>query len=220
MNKLTMGPTEWLLLLLLSVLWGGSFFFNKLILTDLPPLTLVLGRTGLAALVLIVVIYSSGQRLPATRSTWLAFCLMGALNNLIPFSLIVWGQQYIDSSLASVLNATTPLFTIVLAHWLTRDEKLTVGRYIGVALGISGVIVLIGIHALSNFTLQSTAQVAILGAACSYGLAGIFGRRFRGLPPLLPAAGMLTCTALMMAPIAAYVDQPWQLEIGLTTWGH
>jgi len=146
MKNLTMGSTEWLLLFTLSILWGGSFFFNKVILTELPPLTLVFGRTGIAALILVVGVYSSGQRLPRSVTTWLAFFIMGALNNLIPFSLIVWGQQYINSSLASVLNATTPLFTIVLAHFLTIDEKLTLGRYIGVALGIIGVIILMGVE--------------------------------------------------------------------------
>ena len=209
---------EWLLLLVLSILWGGSFFFNKILLLELQPFTVVLGRTGLAALVLLVIVYQSGQKMPANLATWGAFCVMGLLNNILPFTLIVWGQQYIDSGLASILNATTPLFTIILAHFLTSEEHFTFGRIMGVLLGIGGVIVLIGLDALREISLQSLAQFAILGASCAYAFAAIYGRRFKGQPPMIPATGMLICSTFFMLPIASLLERPWQWMPSPLTW--
>ncbi|MCH6587028.1 MAG: ATP phosphoribosyltransferase regulatory subunit, partial [Proteobacteria bacterium] len=123
-----MAGRDWLLLVTLSVLWGGSFFFSEVALGELGPFTVVLGRVGIAAVALVAFVYLSGRRMPGAPGLWGAFLVMGALNNLIPFSLIVWGQVTIDSGLASILNATTPLFTVVLAHLLTRDERMTRGR--------------------------------------------------------------------------------------------
>ena len=179
-NK-SMNSTEWLLLIILSLLWGGSFFFIAVAVRELPPFTIVLGRVSLAAAALIVYVYVSGHRMPTSLGLWGAFFVMGAINNLIPFSLIVWGQTQIESGLASILNATTPLFTVVIAHFLTQDEKLTVARIIGVLLGIGGVIVLIGAEALRGLSRQGLGQLAILGAALSYGFAAIFGRRFKDI---------------------------------------
>jgi drug/metabolite transporter (DMT)-like permease len=197
-----MGPAEWLLLAALSVLWGGSFFFSEVALAELPPFTVVLGRIGLAAVALVVMVLASGQRLPRSLRLWGAFLVMGALNNLIPFSLIVWGQTAIASGLAAILNATTPLFTVVLAHLLTRDERLTPGRLSGVVLGLLGVALMIGPAALEGLGVAVVAQLACLAAALSYALAGIFGRRFRG------------------TPLALAVDRPWSLPPpGPSTWG-
>lgn len=206
-----MGATEWLLLLTLSVLWGGSFFFNRVAVADLPPLTVVLGRVGLAALALDLLVLLAGHRLPRPGAAWLPFLAMGALNNAIPFALIVWGQTRIGSGLASILNATTPLFTIVVAHALTRDDRLSPNRLAGVLFGLGGVAVLIGPAALGGLDGSVPAQLAVLGAALSYAFAGVFGRRFRGLPPLLPAAGQVTGSTLLILPAALLVDRPWTL---------
>ncbi|HZF37109.1 MAG TPA: DMT family transporter, partial [Candidatus Angelobacter sp.] len=149
-RALKMGPLEWILLLALSVLWGGSFFFAKLAVAELPPFTIVLGRVGLAALALNLLVRARGQRMPRDRASWAAFFAMGTLNNLIPFSLIVWAQTQIASGLASILNGATPLFTVLLAHWLTVDERLTWNRLLGVLLGLAGVTVMIGMEALSG----------------------------------------------------------------------
>jgi drug/metabolite transporter (DMT)-like permease len=214
-----MGLSEWILLVTLSVLWGGSFFFIEIALKGLSPLTLVLGRVGLAAIALTTFVYLSGKRMPASPSLWSEFLVMGALNNLIPFTLIVWGQTHIDSSLAAILNATTPVFTVVLAHFLTQDESLTSNRLAGVFLGVCGVSVLIGREALHGLSLSSLGQVAILGAAISYGCAGIYGRRFRLLPSTVAAAGMLTGTTIMMLPLVMLLEQPWTLEPSALTWG-
>ncbi len=218
MNKV-MGSVEWLLLVGLSVLWGGSFFFNKLALTDLRPFTLVLGRVGLAAVALNVLVLARGLRMPTTPRIWLAFLAMGALNNLIPFSLIVWGQTRIPSGLASILNATTPLWTVVVAHLLTRDERLTWSRLGGVLLGLAGVVVMIGPAALLGLSLDVLAELAVLGAALSYAFAGVFGRRFRDLPPLVTATGQVTATTVMALPIALALDRPWTgAAPGAVTW--
>jgi drug/metabolite transporter (DMT)-like permease len=145
---------------------------------------------------------------------------MGLLNNLIPFSLIVWGQTQIASGLASILNGTTPLWTVLFAHFLTSDERLTSNRLAGVLFGLTGVVVMIGPDVLVGLGLNVWAQLAVVGAAISYALAGIFGKRFKGISPYTTAAGQVTCTTLMMIPIALWVDQPWLLpSLSPKTWG-
>lgn len=210
-RTLAMGPVEWLLLLALSVLWGGSFFFAEVALTELPPLTVVAGRIVLAALALHVLLRALGQALPMDRGSWAAFFAMGALNNAIPFSLIVWAQTEITSGLASILNAATPLFTAMLAHRLTVDERLNWNRLAGVLLGLAGVIVMIGWEVLSGANRHVVAELAVLAAALSYACAGIFGRRFRGQPPLVTAAGQLMASSLLVLPLVMLVDRPWLL---------
>ncbi|MGO1079243.1 DMT family transporter [Inquilinus sp. CA228] len=208
-----MALADWLLLIALSVVWGGSFFFAKMAVAELPPLTVVLARVGLAAAALLPVLWLTRQALPRDRGTWAAFFGMGILNNLIPFCLIVWGQTRIGSGLAAILNATTPLFTVLVAHVLTADEKITPKRLAGVLLGLAGVVVLIGPQVLGGLGGEVTAQIAILGAALSYAFAGIFGRRFRRLPPMVTATGQVSATSLMMLPIVALVDRPWTLPM-------
>jgi len=208
-----MGPTEWAMLIALSVLWGGSFLFIGIAVKAVPPLTIVLARVGIAALALNLVLRLSGQRLPIDGRVWVAFAIMGLLNNLIPFSLIVWGQARIPSGVASVLNAMTPVFTVIVAHFLTSDEKLTGNRLAGVALGFAGVAVMIGPAAVMGLGADVIGAVAVLLAALSYAFSGIFGRRFRGygLSPLVAATGQLTATTAMMTPLAVLVEQPWTL---------
>ncbi|GAB4444618.1 MAG: DMT family transporter [Chloroflexi bacterium OHK40] len=215
-----MGPTEWGLLLLLSLLWGGSFFFSKVALAELPPFSVVLARVGIAAAALNAAILLSDQRMPADRHLWGRFAVMGLINNLIPFSLIFYGQTQIPSGLAAILNATTPLWTVLLAHWLTRDERLTPNRLAGVLIGFVGVIILLGPELLGGLGVQALAQLAVVGAAVSYAFAGIFGKGFRGIPPLVTATGQVTATAAMMLPIALLVDRTWALPAPtLVTWG-
>jgi drug/metabolite transporter (DMT)-like permease len=144
---------------------------------------------------------------------------MGLLNNLIPFSLIFWGQTHIASGLASILNSTTPLFTAVLAHFLTRDERLTANRLAGVLAGLAGVVVMIGPDVLVGLRANVLAQSAVLCAALSYALAGIYGRRFRGTPPLVTAAGQVTSTSVLLLPVVLLADRPWTLPLpGARTW--
>jgi drug/metabolite transporter (DMT)-like permease len=134
---------------------------------------------------------------------------MGALNNFVPFCLIAWGQMQIASGLAAILNATTPLFTVLLAHVLTRDERMTANRVGGVVLGIAGVAIMIGPDALHGLTTNAMGQLAILGAAICYACAAIFGRRLRGLPPMVAAAGQVTTGTFLVVPLALVIDRPW-----------
>lgn len=214
-TKPNMNAREWLLLVALSILWGSSFFFIKIVLQELQPLLVVFTRVSFAAIALTAFVYISGQRMPTSPQIWGAFLVMGVLNNLIPFSLIVWGQTYINSSLAAILNATTPVFTVVLAHFI-HDQRLTLNRCVGVLLGLCGAIVLIGSEVLREFNPQSLGQIAILGAAMSYSLAGIYGRRFRNLSPVVTAAGMLISTTIMMLPLALLWD--WSFKLSIATW--
>lgn len=217
--NIVMGPFEWLLLGVLSLLWGGSFFFGKVAVVEMGPLTIVFCRVALAALVLHTILLARGQRMPVSPKLWGMFFVMGAINNLIPFSLIFWGQIQIASGLASILNATAPLWTVLLAHFLTTDERMTGNRLGGVICGLVGAVVMIGPDALSGIGLNVLAQFAILGAALSYAFAGIFGKRFKGIPPLVTATGQITATAVMSLPLMLLVDRPLALPLpSLSTW--
>ncbi len=208
-----MSLLDWSLLLALSILWGGSFFFVGVAVKALPPFTIVLLRVAIAAAALYLVLRATRTAMPWDGQTWLAFFGMGLLNNAIPFSLIVWGQTQIASGLASILNATTPLFTVLVAHVLTTDERLSKGRILGILLGLAGVVALIGPQALSGLGKDVLAQVAILGAAISYAFASLFGRRFKrmGVPPLATATGQVTASSVLLLPVALIVDRPWTL---------
>jgi drug/metabolite transporter (DMT)-like permease len=214
-----MNIKEWGLLLFLSVIWGGSFFFVEVTVKELTPLTVVLGRVGLASIFLLFFVYAKGLRMPGISKIWGSFLIMGILNNAIPFSLIVWGQTHIQSSLASILNATTPIFTVVMAHLLTKDENLTFNRGLGVFVGWIGVAVLIGTTALKVWNIQIIGQIAILGAALSYACAAIYGRRFKGINSTIVATGMLIGTTVVMIPMVFIFESPLTLTPGLTTWG-
>jgi drug/metabolite transporter (DMT)-like permease len=211
--KHRMGAAEWALLMALSVLWGGSFLFVGVAVRELPPLTIVVARVALAALALHVVIKAMGGAMPRDRRVWAAFAVMGLINNAIPFTLIAWGQAHIASGVASILNATTPLFTVLVAHWLTPDERATPRKLAGVIIGFVGVAAMIGGDALRSLGVNVAAQLAVLAAAISYALSGVYGRRFKamGVEPMATAAGMLTASTLMLTPMMLLVDRPWTL---------
>lgn len=218
---LSMGTREWVMLLLLSVLWGGSFFFVGVAVKDFPTLTIVLLRVGLAAMALWGVVALLGRPLPRNSHAWIAFLAMGVLNNVIPFGLIVWGQQSIASGLASILNATTPLFTVAVAGLLLSDERINGSKLLGIGVGFAGVVVMIGPGALSGLGTDAVAQLACLGAAMSYAFAGVFGRRFKRLAidPIVVAAGQVTGATLVLAPFALAIDRPWTLSMPpISTW--
>jgi len=211
----SMTPYEWGLLIALSVLWGGSFFFNAVVVKELPTLTIVVGRVALAAITLLSVMKVMGQRMPTQGNVWVAFFTMGFLNNVVPFSLIVWGQSHVASGVASILNATTPLFTVVIAHFLTSDEKMAGGRLLGTVIGFAGVAVMIGSDVVDGFSLDLLALLAILSAAVSYAFAGVFGRRFKtmGVSPMATATGQVAASSVMLVPVMLFVDQPWSLPM-------
>lgn len=210
-NRPMTGP-EWTTLLALSGLWGGSFFFNAVALRGLPVLVVVVARVLLAALLLLALMRLSGQRMPASRRVWAAFLGMGLLNNVLPFSLIVWGQTHVASGVAATINAATPLFGVLLAHVLTSDERLTAARLAGVLVGFAGVAVMMG-GSLDGGRGALLGALACLAAAFSYACSGIFGRRFRGLgvTPMATAAGQLVASSLVLLPVMLAVDRPWTL---------
>ena len=187
----SMTSREWGMLLVLSILWGGSFFFVGIEVAELPTFTIVFLRVGIAALGLHLVMRIMGERMPGGLQVWRVFFAMGFLNNLIPFSLIAWGQSHVESGLASILLATTPLFTVVVAHFLTSDEKLSPGRIAGIVAGIAGVVILIDSDVLSGLGIAFLAHIGLLGAALFYSFSGVFGRRFQrmGITPLATATG-------------------------------
>jgi drug/metabolite transporter (DMT)-like permease len=214
----TMTASDWALLAILSIVWGGSFLFVGVAVRELPPLTIVALRVVTAASALLLTLRLMGVDLPRTRQVWYAFLGMSILNNVIPFTLIVWAQSHIASGLASILNATTPLFTVIVAHYLTEDERLTGQRFAGVIVGFAGVAVMIGAAAFASLDASILAQLAVLGAALSYSLSGVFGRRFKtmGIPPLATAAGQVTVSSAILLPTALIVDRPWTLAMPST----
>lgn len=217
-----MTAPEWAMLIALSAVWGGSFFFNGIAVRELPVFTIVVCRVALAAAILLALLRLSGQGLPADRQIWKAFFCMGLLNNAVPFSLIVWGQQHVASGVASVLNASTPLFTVVFAHLLTRDERMTGGKLLGVAIGFTGVAATIGIDATRTVGTGVMAQLLCVAGAVSYALAGIFGRRFRAMnvTPMTTAAGQLIASSVLLTPVMLVMDRPWTLGVpGMATAG-
>lgn len=212
----------WALLLALAVVWGGSFFFNGVAVRELPSFTLVWLRVAVASSALLLVLRLRGQGLPSGSRVWIAFFGMGLLNNALPFVLIVWGQRHIASGLASILNATTPLFTVVLAHLLTPDERLAILKAVGVAVGFAGAVLMVGPDAFGGLGTGVAAQLACLAAALAYAFAGIFGRRFKrmGVAPIAAAAGQVCASTVLLLPIALLVDRPWTLDVpSAATWG-
>jgi drug/metabolite transporter (DMT)-like permease len=209
---------DWSLLVLLSILWGGSFFFNGAALRELPPLTLVLLRVALGAVILIALVRAQGISFPKGVAGWKTFFVIGLFNNVIPFSLIVIGQTFIPSGLASILNATTPLFTVVVMA-AAGEETLQMRRVAGVALGVAGVIILKG-WGVDTRTVQGFGILLCLGGAFSYGLAALAARRLlKDAAPLGTAAFQLIASTVMMAIVAVAMEQPWRLPMpGPVTW--
>ena len=209
----SMGSKDWAMLLSLSFLWGGSFFFVGVAVTELPPLTIVTLRVAIAAMILWLILSLSQHQAPRTAKLWRDLFVMALLNNVIPFSLIVWGQTHIASGLASILNATIPLFTVVIAGWLLPDEQMTARKVSGVAIGFFGVIVLMGPSSLEQMGTDTLAQLAILGAAISYGFATSFGRRFKtmGISPFQTSVGQVTASTIMLLPLVFLLERPDQL---------
>ncbi len=202
MSARQMSPTAWGLLIALALLWAGSFFFVEVAVRRMPPIVVVTCRVLLGAVALYGYVRVRGIAMPADARIWGMLVVMGALNNALPFTLIAWAQSGIESGVAAILNATTPLFTVLLAHMLTRDERLTRNRAVGVVVGFLGVALLIGPGALGGLRADSLHQLAVLAAACFYGLAGLYGRRLKGLDPAVAATGMLAGSTLMMTPLA------------------
>lgn len=213
-------PLSAALLLTLAAVWGGSFFFAEIALEALPPLTIALHRVFWAAPALYLVLRWRGLSLPRSPRIWRAYLVMGALNNAIPFSLIFWGQQWLEGGLASILNGTTAVFGAAAAGLLLRDEPLTRNKSAGACLGLAGVAVIMGPEALSALDPRSLAQLAILGAALSYALAGVWGKTaLGGQPPLVNAFGMVAGSTALMLPVVLLTEGVPQVPLPGPVWG-
>jgi drug/metabolite transporter (DMT)-like permease len=214
-----MTPRTWAMLFALSLLWGCSFPFIKIALGGFPPLTLVLARVTLAALALAPVLMFAGTGFPRGAPVWRAFVAMAVLNSVIPWSLSFWAQQSLPSALGAILNATTPLFAVLVSHFFLPDERLRANRLAGVIVGFVGVAVLIGPETLLGGGERVVAQLAFLAAALSYAFSGVVGRRFvrLGITPVQSTFGQMCAASLFMAPLALIVEQPWIMPPPNTT---
>ena len=218
--QMALSPRAWAELMLLSLIWGASFLTIRIALDEIGPLTAVAHRVGWAVLILWG--YVALRRLPVPRDPkiWIGFVGMGLLNNVIPFSLMAWGQLHIETGLTSILNASTAIFAVMAAAIFFADEKLTARRAIGVTLGFFGVATAIGLSALTDFDIRALGQLAVLGGTVSYALAGVWARKMlKGLAPQVAAAGMLTTSSLIMVPLAWIVEGPIRLDLNAQTWG-
>ena len=214
--KHRMGVVEWAMLLALSILWGASYFLIEVALFEWQPLLIVAVRISIAALVVWTIVLLAGMRVPRSREAWTTFVVMATINNVIPFVLIVWGQQEVTAGLASILNAATPIFTVIVAGILLKDEPMTRGKLLGAAIGLAGVVVLVGPDALSGIDANFLAQIAIVAAGLSYAFAGVYGRRFTamGINPMVAAAGQLLVSSIILIGLALAFDDPSQLVSG------
>ncbi len=202
------------LLGLLALLWGSSYLFTKVAVADIPPLTLVAARVAIAAAVLTAVMALRGQRFPRDRRTWRWLLVQSALNASLAWSLLAWGQQHIEASLASVLNSTSPLFVFFLTVIFTRHEPVGPLRLAGACLGLVGVLLIVGVDALAGLGQQVAGQLAALGSALLFGCAAIYGRRFGHLPATVTAAGTTLAAALCLIPLSLLLERPWTLRPG------
>ncbi|MFW8592997.1 DMT family transporter [Cribrihabitans neustonicus] len=220
MTQMTLSPRAWAELMLLGLIWGGSFLAIRLGLDEIPVVTLVLHRCGWAALLLWLVVLMMRLPLPREPRVWGAFLVMGLLNNVIPFALMAWGQLYIETGLTSILNAATAIFGVIVAALAFADERLSLRRAGGVALGFLGVATAIGLEQFAHFDLRSSAQLAVLGGALSYAFASAWARStLRGLAPQVAAAGMLTGSTLVLLPAALILDGVPDPSLAPGTWG-
>jgi drug/metabolite transporter (DMT)-like permease len=207
-----MRATDWLLLVFLSTLWGSTYFYIAVALPEVPPLTLAFLRVAIAALALVPLAAAFGHRMPATRGAWGTFIVQAVTNNVVPFTLMIYGQTQIAGSLAAVLNATTPLFTLVVFR-LFAGEALTRAKLAGVAFGIAGVAVLVGPAAVTFNAASVAGMLCILGASLSYAVSALWMRRMRDIPPLLSSAAQLACASVVLLPIAAVAERFWTMPM-------
>ncbi len=202
---------ELALLGLLATLWGASYGFIKVGVETIPPVTLIAARTLIAGVILLLVMRLRGIALPDDRGLWLSFLVQACLNSVVPFTLIAWGEKIVDAGLATILNSTSPIFTFLLTVATVRHEAVTVRKLLGVVAGMTGICLIVGFEALSGVGDALLAQLAIVAATVSYAGAAIFGRRFKGLDPSVPAAGSMLCGTAILIPASLVIDRPWQL---------
>ena len=222
MIRTRMNRSDWLILAVLALIWGGAFFFIGVAVRHVQPLTYVWLRLTIAAIALWAYVRLRGERLSLPKEAWGSVLLLAILNNALPFALFGWSQTHIGSGLASILNATTPIWGVVVAHLFTKDERMSPGKVAGLLLGIGGVATMIGPSLFSEAGSSTLAELACLAASLSYALAAVWARRFRrqGISALAVTTGQLTAGAIVMLPLSMIVEHPWQSSSPpLTAWG-
>lgn len=203
---------EYVLLGVLATLWAASYSFIKVGVETIPPVTFIAARTLIAGLLLLAIMRARGVALPLDRRTLGMFAFQALMNSVLPFTLIAWGEQVVDAGLATILNSTTPLFAFLIAWlWLGQDRP-SPGKLLGLAAGLAGTVLIVGPHAFGALGEQGLAQLAIVVATISYAVAALFGRRFKGYDPMVPAAGSMICGAAVLIPLSLAVDRPWALS--------
>jgi drug/metabolite transporter (DMT)-like permease len=203
----------WFVLILLGAIWGASYMFIKIGVAEIPPFTFVLGRTLLASLALLMMMRLRGEKFPRGKNVWGVLMLVGLTNGVIPYTLITWGETHITSGLAAILTAMNPLFTFILAHFMTHDERITPAKSVGMAIAFLGVVVLFIPEIQQGVRLELLGMFAVVGAALSYAFATLVAHKFmHGLSPIVSAAGQLGTAALMMIPLSLAFDNPFALR--------
>ncbi len=203
--------TDLALLLLLATLWGGSYSFIKVGVETIPPVTLIAARTLLAGAILLVLIRWRGLRLPRDPATWRLFLVQACLNSIVPFTLIAWAERSVEAGLATILSSTSPIFVVLLGLLAGTGERVSLLKLAGIASGLAGTLLIVGTEAMAGFGADLAAQLALVAASLCYGGAALFGRHFKGLDPIMPAAGSLLCGAALLIPLSLAVDRPWTL---------
>jgi drug/metabolite transporter (DMT)-like permease len=203
--------SELALLLVLATLWGASYTFLKVAVATIPPVTLIALRTLIAGLLLIAIMQWRGIKMPVDAANWRRFLFQACLNSVIPWTMVAWGTRAVDAGVATILNSTAPIFTFFLTLAITRHEAVSFRKLVGVVAGMAGICLIVGMQALAGLGEQLAAQIALLLAAVCYAGAAIFGRAFKNLDPMAPAAGSLLCGAAVLIPVSLVVDQPWTL---------
>ncbi len=208
---------ELALLVALATLWGGSYTFIKLGVATIPPITLIAARTAIAGLLLLVVMWARGVRMPTDAATWRRFAFQAVLNSVIPWTLIAWGERHVDAALATILNSAGPIFTFLLTAVVTRHEPTSPRKLFGVVAGMAGILLIVGVDAFHDIGRSFLAEAAIVAATICYACAAIFGRSFARLDPMAPAAGSLLAGAAVLIPASLVVEQPWTLSPSLSS---
>jgi drug/metabolite transporter (DMT)-like permease len=202
---------ELLLLLVLATLWGASYTFIRVGVETIPPITFIAARTLIAGALLLIVMRLRGLTVPRDRAVWRKFLFQACLNSVVPFTLIAWAETTVNAGLATILNSTSPIFVFLLTALITRHEPVTMRKLFGVVAGITGIGLIVGVQALGGLGHELIAQLAIVAATICYAGAAIFGKTFKGLDPLLPAAGSMLCGAVILIPACLIFEQPWTL---------
>ena len=208
---------ELALLLALATLWGASYTFIRIGVATIPPITFIAARTLIAGLLLLLIMHWRGIKLPTDAATWRRFLFQACLNSVIPWTMLAWGERTLDAGLATILNSTAPIFTFFFTLAITRHEALSRRKLLGVCAGMAGICLIVGVEAFRGLGEQLVAQVVVVLAAISYAGAAIFGRGFKGLDPMAPAAGSLLCGAAILIPASLVVDRPWTLEPSMSS---